>query len=252
MQKKHGTWRNTKCWKNTIYWEFLELGFHAWNFDSPRPGTSCAAQCRPPYVGQATVAHCPAGNTMMQPLIWTSGSQHQGFNSFSLKLLSTICFHKRFLSTNGLKMLQLLQVHEQWRKNGGTKSTSCNQRIHWRSVGCHDVYNIVKNNDLVKKESSKHENMDKNNEKHRWWLVRYGKNDRTNHEQWTLLHFPSISSKKNRHQNFSKLHIFSKPRPPDCSCPDPSPIPEGYLKSLGVFGRVLFFLYGVSFSFTLK
>ena len=55
-----------KCCKNSIP-------------DSPRPGTSCAAQCRPPYVGQATVAQCPAGNTMMQPLIWTSGSQREGF-----------------------------------------------------------------------------------------------------------------------------------------------------------------------------
>ena len=55
-----------KCCKNSIP-------------DSPRPRTSCAAQCRPPYVGQATVAQCPAGNTMMQPLIWTSGSQREGF-----------------------------------------------------------------------------------------------------------------------------------------------------------------------------
>lgn len=48
-------------------------------------------------------------------------------------------------------MLQLLQVDEQWRKNGGTKFTSCNLKVHWRSDTCHDVYNVVKNIDVVKK-----------------------------------------------------------------------------------------------------
>ena len=47
-------------------------------------------------------------------------------------------------------MLQL-QVDKQWRKNGGTKFTSCNLKVHWRSDTCHDVYNVVKNIDVVKK-----------------------------------------------------------------------------------------------------
>lgn len=47
-------------------------------------------------------------------------------------------------------MLQL-QVDKQWRKNGGTKFTSCNLKVHWRSDGFHDVYNVVKNIDVVTK-----------------------------------------------------------------------------------------------------
>ncbi|CAK9038819.1 unnamed protein product [Durusdinium trenchii] len=35
------------------------------------PGESCMVRCRPPYVGQATVAQCPSGNTQVQPLEWT-------------------------------------------------------------------------------------------------------------------------------------------------------------------------------------
>ncbi|CAL1156349.1 unnamed protein product [Cladocopium goreaui] len=47
-----------------------------YTFDCGReaPGDTCLVQCRSPYVGQPTVAKCPDGNTVVQPLEWTPPS----------------------------------------------------------------------------------------------------------------------------------------------------------------------------------
>ena len=93
-------------------------------------------------------------------------------------------------------------------ENGGTKFTSCNLKVHWRSDGFHDVYNVVKNIDVVKKRV---QNMkpSTNNEKYKWWLVCCGKNTKT----WIATLFVDFAeNKRNRLFEASDSLLAEAPR----------------------------------------